>query len=73
MEVPAASVESLAYGATAIQLTNDLKDSKEGWEIFKAVRTKCRNHLDSNAFCDSALGRDHRYKTPTFSLRGGLQ
>jgi hypothetical protein len=73
MEVPAESVETLAYGGTAIQLTNDLKDSKEGWGFFQAVRTKCRNHLDSNAFCDSALDRGHRYQTPIFSLRSGLQ
>ena len=66
MEVPAASVETLAYGGTATQLTNDLEDSKEGWEIFKAVRAKCRNHLDSNVFCDSAMRRDHQYQTPTF-------
>ena len=69
MEVPAASVEALAYGGTAIQLTEDLKDSKEGWESFKAARTKCRNHLDSNAFCDSSAGPDHNYQTPTFLLR----
>ena len=69
MEVPAASVETLAYGGTAIQLTNDLQDSKEGWEIFKAVRTKCRNHLSCNAFCDSTVRRDHQYQTPTFLLR----
>ena len=69
MEAPAASVESLAYGGTAIQLTDDLKDSKEGWETFKAVRTKCRNHLDSKAFCDSIVRGDHHYLTPTFFLR----
>jgi hypothetical protein len=69
LETPAASVETLAYGGTAIQLTNDLKDSKEGWESFEAVRLKCRNHLDSNAFCDSTPGRDHAYQTPTFLLR----
>jgi hypothetical protein len=69
LEAPAASVEMLAYGGTAIQLTDDLKDSKEGWETFKAVRTKCRNHLDSNAFCESTVGRDHHYQTPSFFLR----
>jgi hypothetical protein len=69
MEAPAASVETLAYGGTAIQLTNDLKDSKEGWERFKAVRLKCRIHLGPNAFCDSVVARDHHYETPTFSLR----
>lgn len=66
LEVPAASVERLAYGGTAIQLTNDLKDSNEGWENFKTVRTRCRNHLNSNAFCDSKVGGDHHYETPTF-------
>jgi hypothetical protein len=68
LEVPAASVERLAYGGTAIQLTNDLKDTNEGWENFKTVRTKCRNHLNSNAFCDSKVGGDHHYETPTFFL-----
>jgi hypothetical protein len=69
MEVPATSVETLAYGGVAIQLTNDLKDSKDGWEIFKAARTECRNYLNSDAFCDFTVRRDRQYRTPTFLLR----
>jgi hypothetical protein len=68
METPSYSVESLSYGGISLQITKDLPDTLNAWAAFKAMRAKCRVHLDCNVFCEPSAQKNREYRTPHFIL-----
>ncbi len=69
LDTPSESVEILPYGGISIGLTKDLPDTAEAWNEFKSVRARCRDHLDSNVFCETTALKDHQYQTPQFAFK----
>jgi hypothetical protein len=67
LSVPAYSIDHLAYGGVAVNVSKDLTDTDESWKYYKTVRDLCRSHLDCNVFCDSKAAKGHRYRTPEFT------
>jgi len=63
---PAEEVVALSYGGVALKLTRILRDTTEEWSEYKAVRQKCKCHLDSNVFFDRAAPLKHSYRVPKF-------
>jgi hypothetical protein len=66
LAVPAYEVQTLPSGQIMVQLTEDLPDSPDGWQNFRAVRDRCKRHLNSNAFFDPSAPIGHIYRVPEF-------
>jgi hypothetical protein len=62
---PAAQIRE-GTNRIALTTTSLLEDTAASWSEFKAIRNRCTNHLNSDAFFDSALGAGHPYRTPEF-------
>jgi len=67
---PAAQVEELTDGVFYLQLTDDIRDLETRFDHVEAVRQSIKEHLGRDAFFDEALGLDHTYRVPFFSLNG---
>jgi hypothetical protein len=66
LSTPAAEVRELGDQSVLVKVTADIPDTPEGWRVFKASRERCKTHLNSDAFYDSAASLDKIYRVPEF-------
>jgi hypothetical protein len=72
LSTPAHKAKALDEQHVSIQLTPDIMDLVNHYRHpdagYEAARQAVLDHLDSNAFHDPALGKDHQYNVPHFDL-----
>ncbi len=67
-DAPCESVEVLPYGGISLNLTKDLPDTRNAWDAFEAIRSRCEAHLDSSVFCDAKTLKNGQYRIPEFAI-----
>lgn len=62
---PSEEVLESSHGV-AVRLTKTISDTLEGWNEFRAVRKRCKCHLNSSVFFDRAAPLTQSYRVPQF-------
>lgn len=63
---PAFKVEQLSADIITVQLTENIIDLQDNFELVEQVRAKVKSHLDHNIFFKKSNPEDHIYRTPDF-------
>jgi hypothetical protein len=63
---PAHEVQQISDRLILLNVAQEIADTPQGWADFKAVRDRCKHHLNSNAFFDPSAPRGHPYSVPGF-------
>jgi hypothetical protein len=67
-DAPCESVQVLPYGGISLNLTKDLPDTRNAWDAFEAIRSRCKAHLGSSVFCDAKTLKNGHYRIPEFAI-----
>ncbi len=64
LATPAHEVRQLPYGGIGVEITDGLEETPDAWERLAIARTRAKEHLDNNAFCNPSLPLTHVYNSP---------